>query len=197
MTDNSGSDRAGVTPAGGSPSGTGPETATRRQTVMRILAAISAFIGIALGVPLVVFLFGPALRGAYQWRWLGRSEPPTLQARDPWVSVGDLSALPDGVPTLVTVNMPVQDGWVTENAQVAVYVRRDGGQAMIFDFHCTHLGCPVTWNTGANRFFCPCHGGVFNGNGQRVSGPPPRPLDRYAAKVEGGTVYMGALLPGA
>jgi len=162
---------------------------------MRILAGISACIGVVLGLPLIVFLFGPALRGTYQWRWLGRSEPPTLQASVPWVAVGELTALPDGTPTLVTVAMPVQDGWVTENAQVAVYVRRSGNQAAVFDFHCTHLGCPVSWNTGAKLFFCPCHGGVFDADGKHVSGPPPRPLDQYATKVENGTLYMGALLP--
>jgi menaquinol-cytochrome c reductase iron-sulfur subunit len=181
--------------AGDSLGGSGPEVTTRRRLVMRILAGISAVIGVMLGLPLVVFLFGPALRSSYRWSWLGRAEPPTLQAAVPWVAVGALTGLPDDTPTLVTVSMPVQDGWVTENAQVAVYVRRDGGQAGIFDIHCTHLGCPVTWNTGAKLFFCPCHGGVFDGQGQRVSGPPPRPLDRYATRVENGILYMGPLLP--
>ncbi|MFM7285731.1 MAG: cytochrome b6-f complex iron-sulfur subunit, partial [Cyanobium sp.] len=23
---------------------------------------------------------------------------------------------------------------------------------------CTHLGCVVPWNSGANKFMCPCHG---------------------------------------
>lgn len=62
----------------------------------------------------------------------------------------------------------------------------------IFDNHCTHLGCPYHWEASVQRFVCPCHNGVFDINGNVVSGPPPRPLDYYDAKVEGGTLYMGA-----
>lgn len=49
---------------------------------------------------------------------------------------------------------------------------------------CTHLGCKVYWEPENNRFFCPCHGGVFDINGNVVSGPPPRPLDNYPVEVD-------------
>jgi len=167
---------------------------SRRGFVLRVLSAITGFIGVVLGVPLLVFLFGPAVRGRYEWRWLGRSIPPTLQAREPWVQVGSLQSFPPDTPTLVTVRTPVQDGWIKEDAPVAVYVHRTGPDAAaIYDIHCTHMGCPVGWNTAARRFFCPCHGGVFDADGRAVSGPPPRPLDQYAAKVEQGVLYMGRL----
>jgi nitrite reductase/ring-hydroxylating ferredoxin subunit len=47
---------------------------------------------------------------------------------------------------------------------------------------CTHLGCKVHWEPEGKRFFCPCHLGVFDINGNVKSGPPPRPLDNF--KVE-------------
>jgi len=203
--------------ATGRPDGSsGPETPTRRQAVIRLLGAISGLIGAVLGVPLALFVFGPTVRGKSRWlasvmppdaplggggapdgvQWLGRATPPTLRARDPWVPVGEVKALPAGVPTLVTVRMPVEDGWVRDVEPVAVYARRDGAdQAAVLDIHCTHLGCPVSWNRAAGRFFCPCHGGVYDSAGRVVAGPPPRRLDRYAVKVENGTLYMGALLP--
>lgn len=49
---------------------------------------------------------------------------------------------------------------------------------------CTHLGCKSYWEPDNNRFFCPCHDGVFDINGDVVSGPPPRPLERYPVEVD-------------
>ncbi len=49
---------------------------------------------------------------------------------------------------------------------------------------CTHLGCKVYWEPENVRFFCPCHDGVFDVNGNVVSGPPPRPLDNYEVVVD-------------
>ncbi|HLJ58727.1 MAG TPA: ubiquinol-cytochrome c reductase iron-sulfur subunit [bacterium] len=171
---------------------------TRRQAVMTALGAIVGFISAALVVPLVVFLFGPAVRGKSSWGLLGRSIPPTPRSREPWVRVGDLGPMPQGDAVLTTVRLPVQEGWIQSDMPVTVYVRRSGpDSATIYDIHCTHMGCPVRWNQAAGRFLCPCHGGVFDGDGHVLSGPPPRPLDRYAVKVDAGVLYMGALeLPG-
>ncbi|MEW5956867.1 MAG: ubiquinol-cytochrome c reductase iron-sulfur subunit [Chloroflexota bacterium] len=55
---------------------------------------------------------------------------------------------------------------------------------------CTHLGCQVKWEEDNNRFFCPCHLGVFDEKGQVVSGPPPGPLQTYQVEVAGGSVYV-------
>ena len=48
---------------------------------------------------------------------------------------------------------------------------------------CAHLGCPVRWVDAAERFICPCHGGVYDLLGRRVGGPPVRPLDRFYTRV--------------
>jgi Rieske Fe-S protein len=55
---------------------------------------------------------------------------------------------------------------------------------------CTHLGCRVYWEPENNRFFCPCHDGVFDVNGNVTSGPPPAPLRQYKVEVESGAVYV-------
>ena len=31
---------------------------------------------------------------------------------------------------------------------------------------CTHLGCVVPWNSGANKFMCPCHGDQYDATGE-------------------------------
>jgi menaquinol-cytochrome c reductase iron-sulfur subunit len=40
---------------------------------------------------------------------------------------------------------------------------------------------------------CPCHSSVFSVDGAVISGPAPRPLDRYETKVENGKLLLGAL----
>lgn len=55
---------------------------------------------------------------------------------------------------------------------------------------CTHLGCHVYWEPENNRFFCPCHDGVFDVDGNVKSGPPPAPLRQYKAEEESGGVYV-------
>jgi nitrite reductase/ring-hydroxylating ferredoxin subunit len=46
-----------------------------------------------------------------------------------------------------------------------------------------HLGCPVRWVDAAERFICPCHGGVYNIRGMVAGGPPVRPLDRFYTRL--------------
>jgi len=41
---------------------------------------------------------------------------------------------------------------------------------------CTHLGCVVPWNSGANKYICPCHGSQYDANGKVVRGPAPLSL---------------------
>jgi menaquinol-cytochrome c reductase iron-sulfur subunit len=52
---------------------------------------------------------------------------------------------------------------------------------------CMHLGCPVRWVDAAERFICPCHGGVYNIRGQVAGGPPVRPLDRFYTRLNPST----------
>ena len=40
-------------------------------------------------------------------------------------------------------------------------------------------------------FGCPCHGGQYDTEGNRVSGPPVRALDRYSYSIRNGRVFLG------
>ena len=59
---------------------------------------------------------------------------------------------------------------------------------------CMHLGCPVRYVSAAERFICPCHGGVYDFRGMVAGGPPVRPLDRFYTRVNSSTglVEVGA-----
>ncbi len=56
---------------------------------------------------------------------------------------------------------------------------------------CMHLGCPVRYIQAAERFVCPCHGGVYDFRGKVSGGPPVRPLDRFYTRVRNGQVEVG------
>ncbi len=46
---------------------------------------------------------------------------------------------------------------------------------------CTHLGCIV--NTDGNQFICPCHGSIYDKNGEVVKGPANRELAELSYKT--------------
>jgi nitrite reductase/ring-hydroxylating ferredoxin subunit len=56
---------------------------------------------------------------------------------------------------------------------VLVYTNR---KPKVFDSACTHLGCLVKWDPNEHRFHCPCHGAIFDDNGQALRGPANKPL---------------------
>ena len=56
---------------------------------------------------------------------------------------------------------------------------------------CTHLGCLVEYEGPKKRLLCPCHAGVYDLEGKVVSGPPPKPLQRFPLKVEGEEIVIG------
>ena len=68
-------------------------------------------------------------------------------------------------------------GSVASNGVVIVYT---GSSYLAVAQSCTHNGCSVAYNTSGNNFVCPCHGGVFDSNGNVTSGPPPAALKKYS-----------------
>jgi Rieske Fe-S protein len=58
---------------------------------------------------------------------------------------------------------------------------------------CPHLGCQVHWEPQNDRFFCPCHNGVFTPSGKAIEGPPAeadQSLPQYELRVAGGLLYI-------
>lgn len=79
-----------------------------------------------------------------------------------------------------------------------IAVARRGKTGAVEDFvalssTCPHLGCQVHWEPQNNRFFCPCHNGVFDPAGNAIAGPPfqaGQSLSRYPLKVENGSIFI-------
>jgi Rieske Fe-S protein len=66
------------------------------------------------------------------------------------------------------------------------FIRKNGdGSYLAIVGVCTHLDCNVTYLADQKKFFCACHDGWYDENGLNISGPPPRPLRKLRADVDG------------
>ena len=45
--------------------------------------------------------------------------------------------------------------------------------------------------TQPSGYGCPCHGGAYDVEGNRVAGPPVRALDRYEFSIIDGNLWLG------
>jgi len=54
-----------------------------------------------------------------------------------------------------------------------------------FNAVCTHVDCTVRYRAEEGDIYCSCHEGIYDLNGQNVSGPPPRPLETYKVTLRG------------
>ncbi|MCF7905120.1 MAG: Rieske (2Fe-2S) protein [Candidatus Marinimicrobia bacterium] len=62
-------------------------------------------------------------------------------------------------------------------------VREKSGKMKAFSAKCTHLDCNVQYKDDTEQIWCACHNGLYDLEGRNVSGPPPRPLQRYEVSV--------------
>lgn len=148
----------------------------RRQFFKYLVNTMGALIAGTLAVPLGGLFILPSLR-----------KPKVV-----WKEVGPVGQFAVGETRLVPLKPLERRQWPEDWGTEAAWVYRRGEEEfVVYDLHCTHVGCPVSWSSPAKRFFSPCHGGVFDQEGRVLAGPPPRPLDRYEVKVENGVLYAG------
>jgi menaquinol-cytochrome c reductase iron-sulfur subunit len=154
---------------------------TRRNFLVRVGVGLSALATTLAAVPILGYLLSP-LRS---------------QRQRAWISLGPVSAFPVGETRLASFQNPYQHSWDGPTAEVPCYVRRVADdQFQVFAVNCTHLGCPVRWFPESGLFMCPCHGGVYYGDGGRASGPPPRALFEYETSLRNGQLWVrGGALP--
>jgi Rieske Fe-S protein len=140
----------------------------RRRALVLFVNSVAALIGGGL----------TALLGAFALR-------PATKADGRWVRAGNLFELTPSVPVPRVLALSRQDGWYRERARETVFLVWDGDKTVhALAATCTHLGCQVRWDAGSKRFRCPCHGGVFDAQGNVLEGPPPRPLNRVETRLD-------------
>lgn len=110
-----------------------------------------------------------------------------------FIAIGTLEDFPVGLPKKITITSSKMDAWNIFDGLVmgSVWVVRSGDNALrVFSVNCPHLGCGVDWGEDLKQFLCPCHGGVFDINGQKLSGPSPRDMYSYETKIENNTILL-------
>jgi len=154
------------------------DASSRRGFFQAGILGLGAAIAAALGLPALAYLL----------------TPPKSRQPDAWIEIGDLDKLATGAPLEVAFRRIRTDAWkvVIEKDTAWVVKRADGG-VTAFGPQCTHLGCAYHWDDGRQQFLCPCHSSLFRIDGSVISGPAPRPLDRYETKVENGKLMLGRL----
>ncbi len=154
------------------------EGTTRRGFHVGAIYTIGALITAALGAPAAAYLM------------LG----PKARKSEDWVDFGDVTKLPAGQPIEMVGRRTRSDGWKVISEKVTAWVvkSQDGG-VVAFGPRCTHLGCAHHWDDNQAKFVCPCHNSFFSKTGVVLSGPAPRPLDRYTVKIEGNKLLLGGL----
>ena len=153
---------------------------TRRTLYHRVVLLLAGAMGAAITAPAVAYLLGPFRR----------------RLSNGWADAGSLAALPDGKPTEIVVQRQRHDAWKKSVDKMSVWaLKRDDGQVVAYSPRCTHLGCGYRWISERDLFVCPCHDSTFSIDGEVLSGPAPRALDRFETRIEGDRLWLGDVQP--
>jgi Rieske Fe-S protein len=171
---------------------------TRSGFLEASLIGLSAGLGAVLTLPVLGFMVLPSFTN------LDEDE----------VDLGPLDNFPRGEYVIATYLAHPAQGEVSRRT---VFVRNNGPAESgdpsftILYSRCVHLGCPVQPNGPidedalqeiggvelrpvlAQSFGCPCHGGLYDAEGNRQAGPPVRSLDRYSFSIKNGNLVLGEL----
>jgi Rieske Fe-S protein len=174
-----------------------PEEQSRREFLANATLAVGGVIGLVLTIPLLGSLIPESL--------INPSKSGGTWADLPPDAVKQMTAK-NGTPLKITFSFQYADGYFPPEADTQfvwgvkltpeqaagfkakrpdIYANPAGAIAydavvmdfVIFSSICPHLGCRFNWDTGANRFICPCHGSQFDNEGAKLAGPAPRGLD--------------------
>jgi Rieske Fe-S protein len=163
------------------------ESMTRRTVFSIGVQAVGGVAVAAVALPAVGFALAPLFE----------------EEKSPWQPVGSTSDFSQDTyrPVVITA----VEG-IGETGKTTAFVRQgnpdltglpsgyeteSADEYIAISTRCAHLGCPVNFVGAARNFICPCHGGVYGFLGERIGGPPVRPLDRFQTRVTNGQVELG------
>src|SRR6476660_9458272 len=147
-----------------------PADDNRRTFFLTAIYGLWGLMSAALAVPAAIYLL----------------LPPRARKTAGWVQAAEVDQVPPQTPTEVTFRHNRVDGWkMISEKTTAWLVKSPDNKVVAFAPQCTHLGCAYHWDEGNHNFLCPCHTSTFGIDGKVLSGPAPRPLDRYEVKLDG------------
>jgi cytochrome b6-f complex iron-sulfur subunit len=156
-----------------------PPSMPRRQLLSYLTGGTIAATTLAALYPVVRYFIAPTPEGAAAGVIASnvKGEP---------ILVDKLMATAQGGIPILTQGLEVSGGnptyiVVDEQKEIAHY----GINAI-----CTHMGCVVPWDAGANKFICPCHASQYDAQGGLLRGPAPLPLAFVKAEVKDNQVLF-------
>jgi menaquinol-cytochrome c reductase iron-sulfur subunit len=164
---------------------------------------------------LTTLALGGVITGIVALPVAGFAVLPAFTRPDPeGVDIGPLENFPEGEWREATFLLDPASGEVSRRT---AFVRSNGDtdgvpNMTLISNRCVHLGCPVQGAGPRNdderetveteqaeltitpilpaNFSCPCHGGAYDTEGNRIAGPPVRALDRYKFEIRNGNVIL-------
>jgi quinol---cytochrome c reductase iron-sulfur subunit, bacillus type len=161
---------------------------------------VNGLIGVGLTLPVLGFAVLPSFMGE------------GVETHN--VDLGPISNFPEGEYVIATFLEAPEQGEVSRRtAFIRNNGRTDDGTPSFTALYsrCVHLGCPVQPNGPidedakkevngvelrpvlAASFGCPCHGGLYDSEGNRNAGPPVRSLDRFEFSIRDGNLILGRI----
>jgi menaquinol-cytochrome c reductase iron-sulfur subunit len=159
------------------------ETVTRRRFMTGTANVAGAVAASAFLLPALGFAVGPVFE-KHEERWQAVGAPDDFSTDSYVPKVIDIV---DGIGQAGKSTAYVRK----RNPQIDKEPADQYNRFVAISSRCMHLGCPVRWVQAAERFICPCHGGVYGFAGQVDGGPPVRPLDRFYTRLRNGQVEIG------
>jgi Rieske Fe-S protein len=161
------------------------ETITRRAFMTAVAHGSGGLAAAAFTLPTLAFALGPLFsREPFQWQPVG---PPSDFNEQTYTTkvITIVEGIGEAGKTIAYMR--------TRNPQIDTEHHDQYNQWIALSSRCMHLGCPVRYVQAAERFICPCHGGVYNFRGEVAGGPPVRPLDRFYTRYDqaSGMVLVG------
>jgi Rieske Fe-S protein len=171
-------------------------------TRSRFLEASTIGVGAAIGAVVTLPVLGFTVLPSFT----------NIEERE--ADLGPIENFPEGEYVIASYLAKPSQGEVSRRT---VFVRNnglsEGGERSftILYSRCVHLGCPVQPNGPideentteiegvelrpvlAQSFGCPCHGGLYDAEGNRQAGPPVRSLDRLTFSIQNGRLVLGEL----
>ncbi len=112
--------------------------------------------------------------------WLGSMLYPVLRYLQPLPRAGASGPVPVPAEALAKLDGPLRFA-ILRAAGTRIIVLKDRDDTLhALSAVCTHEGCTIQYVPGEANLWCACHNARYGLDGAVISGPPPRPLRRYA-----------------
>jgi menaquinol-cytochrome c reductase iron-sulfur subunit len=151
------------------------ETVTRRRFMSAVTHGAGGVAAAAFTLPALGFALGPIFsRVPFDWQPIGSPQDFTNSTYATRV-ITIVQGVGEAGKSIAYVR--------TRNPAIDTELADKYNRWVALSSRCMHLGCPVRFVSAAQRFICPCHGGVYDFRGLVAGGPPVRPLDRFYTRL--------------